>query len=75
MNCKHFQHLCQVQKKYDLIPLEESDVEIGVRNFDPQKTRVTLKMFPARIEKNNWSPIYEDDDWNTADKCYVKASI
>ena len=38
-------------------------METESRNFDPQQSYVTLKVYPAKTETNNWEPLCDDSAW------------
>ena len=69
------QHLFDVHKTYKLLPVGESDVKTESRNFDPQQSYVTLKMYPAKTETNNWDPLYNHHAWKENEGYFLSVSI
>ena len=59
---------------YRLLPVVESNVEV-IRKFDPKECYVTIKMFPARTERNHWGPICDDEYWNEDNGYFLKVSL
>ena len=78
MTCNHdyLQELFKFQGQYGLSLIAESDVDIEVENFDPNKSKVTLRLAAAGDELVQWLPRSTNNpDWQDSEKIFKNVYI
>ena len=71
-----FQLLLNIHKDlYNLQPVEEADLDIDCKEFNPEKSKVEMRFRAAKTESANWVPS-EDDDflWQEDKKQFAQVS-
>ena len=68
------QHLSKVQSSYGLEPVAETDLDVEVRNFNPQESHVTVTVSKAETESAEWLPEYQNEFWIQDKKMFRKVS-
>ena len=72
----YLQELFKFQGQYGLGLIAETDVDIEVENFDPNKSRVTLRLAAAKAEVTEWLACENDNpDWKEEEKHFIKVTL
>ena len=71
-----FQLLLNVHKDlYNLQPVEEADLDIDCKEFNPENSKVMMKFRVAKSESANWVPSEDDDPlWQEDKKQFTQVS-
>ena len=61
---------------YKLEPVDETDLTIkSIRNFDPERSEVTMSCRPAKFETAEWQPADDEDSrWKVDKKIFTQVS-